>query len=63
MLRKGRFDEIFFVGLPTQEERKAIFTPILDCLSDVPRAQRAGMRVLVPGCGLGRLAWEISELG
>ncbi|MBW4632833.1 MAG: AAA family ATPase [Iphinoe sp. HA4291-MV1] len=26
MLRKGRLDEIFFVGLPTQEERKAIFT-------------------------------------
>ena len=26
MLRKGRFDEIFFVGLPTQEEREAIFT-------------------------------------
>jgi len=26
MLRKGRFDEIFFVGLPSQEERKAIFT-------------------------------------
>ncbi|MGK7914075.1 MAG: AAA family ATPase [Prochloraceae cyanobacterium] len=26
MLRKGRFDEIFFVGLPTQEERVAIFT-------------------------------------
>lgn len=25
MLRKGRFDEIFFVGLPFQEERKAIF--------------------------------------
>ncbi|MDH6106337.1 AAA family ATPase [Anabaenopsis tanganyikae CS-531] len=25
MLRKGRFDEIFFVGLPTQDERKAIF--------------------------------------
>jgi SpoVK/Ycf46/Vps4 family AAA+-type ATPase len=25
MLRKGRFDEIFFVGLPYQEERKAIF--------------------------------------
>lgn len=24
MLRRGRFDEIFFVGLPTQEERKAI---------------------------------------
>lgn len=26
MLRKGRFDEIFFVGLPSQTEREAIFT-------------------------------------
>ncbi|MGF1499002.1 MAG: AAA family ATPase [Elainellaceae cyanobacterium] len=26
MLRRGRFDEIFFVGLPTQDERKAIFS-------------------------------------
>lgn len=26
MLRKGRFDEIFFVGLPTKEEREAIFS-------------------------------------
>ncbi|NEP85187.1 MAG: AAA family ATPase, partial [Okeania sp. SIO3B3] len=25
ILRKGRFDEIFFVGLPNQEERTAIF--------------------------------------
>ena len=25
ILRKGRFDEIFFVNLPTQEEREAIF--------------------------------------
>ncbi len=25
LLRKGRFDEIFFVGLPSQAERKAIF--------------------------------------
>lgn len=25
ILRKGRFDEIFFVGLPSQEERKAIY--------------------------------------
>ena len=25
MLRKGRFDEIFFVGLPSQTEREAIF--------------------------------------
>jgi SpoVK/Ycf46/Vps4 family AAA+-type ATPase len=26
MLRKGRFDEIFFVGLPSQEERQEIFS-------------------------------------
>lgn len=26
MLRRGRFDEIFFVGLPTQNERRAIFS-------------------------------------
>lgn len=26
LLRRGRFDEIFFVGLPTQEERRAIFS-------------------------------------
>ncbi|WP_338038334.1 AAA family ATPase [Neosynechococcus sphagnicola] len=26
MLRKGRFDEIFFVGLPSQEERREIFS-------------------------------------
>lgn len=26
MLRKGRLDEIFFVGLPTQDERQAIYT-------------------------------------
>ena len=26
MLRRGRFDEIFFVGLPSQEEREAIFS-------------------------------------
>lgn len=25
LLRRGRFDEIFFVGLPSQDERKAIF--------------------------------------
>jgi len=26
LLRKGRFDEVFFVGLPNQTERQAIFT-------------------------------------
>lgn len=32
ILRKGRFDEIFFVGLPTQAEREAIFTVHLNRL-------------------------------
>jgi SpoVK/Ycf46/Vps4 family AAA+-type ATPase len=32
MLRKGRFDEIFFVGLPTQDERRAIFAVHLERL-------------------------------
>ncbi|MGL5509703.1 MAG: AAA family ATPase, partial [Microcoleaceae cyanobacterium] len=32
ILRKGRFDEIFFVGLPHQEERQAIFTVHLNRL-------------------------------
>ena len=29
LIRKGRFDEIFFVGLPIEEERKKIFTVLL----------------------------------
>ena len=32
MLRKGRFDDIFFVGLPNQEERRAIFSVHLERL-------------------------------
>jgi SpoVK/Ycf46/Vps4 family AAA+-type ATPase len=32
MLRKGRFDEIFFVGLPSQDERRAIFAVHLERL-------------------------------
>jgi hypothetical protein len=44
-------------------ERATIFGPILNALADVPVEERAGKRVLVPGSGLGRLAWEISELG
>ena len=44
-------------------ERNAIIEPILDALRLVPPERRADMRVLVPGAGLGRLAWEISQLG
>lgn len=49
-----------FEGAP---ERGTIFGPILDALRLVPPECRADMRVLVPGAGLGRLAWEISQLG
>lgn len=44
-------------------ERIKIFEPILSVLREIPEDQRSRMRILVPGCGLGRLAWEISELG
>ncbi|KAJ3509669.1 hypothetical protein NLJ89_g5094 [Agrocybe chaxingu] len=43
-------------------ERTRIFAPILDLLRGVEAQERGGLRVLVPGCGLGRLAWEISQL-
>ncbi|KAF9012622.1 N2227-like protein-domain-containing protein [Cyathus striatus] len=42
-------------------ERERIFEPILNALRG-PR-ERFKDSVLVPGCGLGRLAWEISQLG
>lgn len=44
-------------------ERTRIFNPILDLLKEVAPEERGSMKVLVPGCGLGRLAWEISQLG
>ncbi|KZT69654.1 N2227-domain-containing protein [Daedalea quercina L-15889] len=46
-----------------REERANIFGPILDVLNEVTAPGRRGMRVLVPGSGLGRLAWEISNAG
>lgn len=44
-------------------ERTRIFAPILELLKEVDAKERDGMKVLVPGCGLGRLAWEIAQLG
>ncbi|KIP04985.1 hypothetical protein PHLGIDRAFT_75016 [Phlebiopsis gigantea 11061_1 CR5-6] len=44
-------------------ERTAILQPILDALRTTPGDRRVDLRVLVPGAGLGRLAYEISELG
>ena len=43
--------------------RTRTFSPILDVLNELDPGQRAEMKILVPGCGLGRLAWEISQLG
>lgn len=51
LLRKGRFDEIFFVGLPHQEERKAIFEVHLQRLR--PQSLKS--------YDLDRLAYETPE--
>ncbi|GLB38755.1 putative N2227 [Lyophyllum shimeji] len=45
------------------QEREKIFRPILNVLEALREDERQSKRVLVPGSGLGRLAWEISELG
>ncbi|KAL5504560.1 hypothetical protein ACEPAH_7221 [Sanghuangporus vaninii] len=48
-----------------KEEREAAMKPILQALKQIApeSVRRKNMKVLVPGCGLGRLAWEISQLG
>jgi len=46
-----------------REERDRMFKPILDIFREIDVNERSSQKVLVPGCGLGRLAWEISELG
>ncbi|WOO79754.1 Carnosine N-methyltransferase [Vanrija pseudolonga] len=45
-------------------ERAAAYDPILRALEAYyPPEKREGVKVLVPGCGLGRLAMEIAALG
>lgn len=45
-------------------ERDAAHTPLLKALgAALPRGAEDGARVLVPGAGLGRLAWEVARLG
>jgi hypothetical protein len=44
-------------------ERARVFEPIISALKEISPEMRKSMRVLVPGAGLGRLAWEISTLG
>jgi len=50
-------------SLDGKMERDRIFHPILEVLKDIPESGRKGMKVLIPGSGLGRLAWEVSGLG
>ena len=47
------------------KERSTCYTPILRELERLwpERSDRRGRQVLVPGCGLGRLVWEVSRLG
>ncbi|KAI0649903.1 N2227-domain-containing protein [Trametes meyenii] len=48
-------------------ERDLCYEPIKEALiqhfSDIPEEERRNFRVLVPGAGLGRLAWDVANLG
>ena len=48
-----------------EKERAACYSPILRELERLypDRERRSAVRVLVPGSGLGRLTWEVSQLG
>lgn len=46
-----------------REEREQTFAPILEELVKVTPEDRSLVSILVPGSGLGRLAWEIAQLG
>ncbi|ETW77530.1 hypothetical protein HETIRDRAFT_327542, partial [Heterobasidion irregulare TC 32-1] len=50
-----------------REEREASYTPLKDALvehfSDIPVEERRNLHVLVPGAGLGRLAFDVAKLG
>ncbi|KAG4108714.1 N2227-domain-containing protein [Neocallimastix lanati (nom. inval.)] len=48
-------------------EREQTYTPIINALldfyKDVPEEERGDLNILVPGAGLGRLAYDIAKLG
>ncbi|KAI0772899.1 N2227-domain-containing protein [Trametes elegans] len=50
-----------------REERNQCYEPIKEALvqhfPDIPEEERRNFRVLVPGAGLGRLAWDVANLG
>ncbi|THH19544.1 hypothetical protein EW146_g1640 [Bondarzewia mesenterica] len=49
-----------------KEEREVCYSPMKDALvqhfSDIPIEERYNFRVLVPGAGLGRLAYDVAKL-
>ncbi|KAK7052931.1 hypothetical protein VNI00_004251 [Paramarasmius palmivorus] len=49
------------------EERETAYKPMKDALlahfSDIPEQERRNFRVLVPGAGLARLAYDVASLG
>jgi N2227-like protein len=50
-------------GSEGARERESTFAPILTELKKIPAKRRSTHKVLVPGSGLGRLAWEIANMG
>ncbi|KAA1475264.1 N2227-domain-containing protein [Dentipellis sp. KUC8613] len=50
-----------------REEREESYRPLKEALvahfSDIPPEERHNFRVLVPGAGLGRLAFDVAQLG
>ncbi|KAJ3770051.1 N2227-domain-containing protein [Lentinula raphanica] len=50
-----------------RDERETSYGPMKDALlahfSDIPEEQRRNFRVLIPGSGLGRLAYDVASLG
>ena len=46
-----------------QAERDLAYGPVLSALENEFPADRENIKVLVPGCGLGRLVWECYSRG
>lgn len=46
-----------------KQEREACYSPILEVLGREFPEERGGRKVLIPGCGLGRLAMEVAAMG
>ncbi|EEB98560.1 hypothetical protein MPER_01909, partial [Moniliophthora perniciosa FA553] len=56
-----------WINFEGKEERETAYKPMKDALldhfSDIPERERRNFRVLVPGAGLARLAYDVASLG